>query len=93
MKCWQRSGTTLAQIWLLSDTLIGHFNTGGRGLVIFHLANDYWNGCGTSVPVPCVPPNLGPAVDNRPLIDAESTSCLWPRNTSVICGATAMQTA
>jgi hypothetical protein len=53
------------------DTLIGHFNTGGRGLVMFHLANDYWNGCGPGVPVPCVPPNVGPAVDNRSLIDKD----------------------
>jgi hypothetical protein len=53
------------------NALIGHFNTGGRGLVMFHLTNDYWNGCGPGAPVPCVPPNVGPAVDNRPLIDAE----------------------
>ena len=54
-----------------SGTLNSLYNQGGRGLVMFHLANDYWNGCGPGVPVPCVPPNVGPAVDNRPLIDAE----------------------
>lgn len=52
------------------NTLINHFNQGGRGLVLFHLASDYWNACGAST-APCVPPNVGPAVDNRPLIDAE----------------------
>ncbi|MDX6611148.1 MAG: fibronectin-binding autotransporter adhesin [Blastocatellia bacterium] len=56
------------------DTLIGHFNTGGRGLVMFHLANDYWNGCNRlpgSPPAPCVPVGYGDAVDNRAFIDAE----------------------
>jgi hypothetical protein len=41
------------------DPLIGHFITGGRGLVMFHLANDYWNGCGPGVPVPCGHLTLG----------------------------------
>ncbi|MEO8434725.1 MAG: CSLREA domain-containing protein [Pyrinomonadaceae bacterium] len=57
-----------------SATLISHFNTGGRGLVMFHLANDYWNGCdrlpGSPAP-PCVPAGFGAAVDNRPFIEAE----------------------
>ncbi|MDX6612018.1 MAG: hypothetical protein QOD75_1204, partial [Blastocatellia bacterium] len=38
--------------------LITHFNNGGRGLVMFHLANDYWNGCNRlpgSPAAPCVP--------------------------------------
>jgi hypothetical protein len=57
-----------------SATLIDHFNTGGRGLVMFHLANDYWNGCDRlpgSPAAPCVPAGFGAAVDNRPFIDAE----------------------
>jgi len=59
------------------DVLIGHFSTGGRGLVMFHLANDYWNNCHRlqgSPPAPCVPVNFGTAVDNRPFIDAEYNS-------------------
>jgi hypothetical protein len=54
--------------------LISHFNMGGRGRVMFHLANDYWNGCNRlpgSPAAPCVPAGSGPAVDNRPFIDAE----------------------
>ena len=57
-----------------SATLINHFNTGGRGRVMFHLANDYWNGCNRlpgSPAAPCVPSGFGAAVDNRPFIDAE----------------------
>ena len=54
-----------------SGTLNSLYNQGGRGLVMFHLANDYWNGCGPGLPAPCVPPNVGPAVDNRPFVDAE----------------------
>ncbi|MGI9168351.1 MAG: hypothetical protein ACR2G5_18545 [Pyrinomonadaceae bacterium] len=57
-----------------SATLINHFNTGGRGLVMFHLANDYWNGCNRlpgSPAAPCVPAGFGAAVDNRPFLDAE----------------------
>jgi len=46
------------------------YTQGGRGLVMFHLANDYWNGCGSN-PVPCMPPGVGSAIDNRPFIDAE----------------------
>jgi hypothetical protein len=53
------------------DTLIAHLNTGGRGLVLFHLANDYWNNTGCLGGPPCVPPGFGPAVDNRPFLDAE----------------------
>jgi hypothetical protein len=66
------------------DKLITHFNNGGRALVMFHVANDYWNGCklgDTVIPPPCVPPDLagvpglpasyGAAVDLRPFIDAE----------------------
>ncbi|HKZ77953.1 MAG TPA: CHRD domain-containing protein [Pyrinomonadaceae bacterium] len=52
------------------DTLIAHFNAGNRALVLFHLANDYWNSCG-QVTAPCVPSGYGPAVDNRPFLDAE----------------------
>jgi photosystem II stability/assembly factor-like uncharacterized protein len=54
--------------------LITHFNNGGRGLVMFHLANDYWNGCSRlpgSPTAPCVPAGMGAAVDNRVFIDAE----------------------
>ena len=54
--------------------LITHFNNGGRGLVMFHLANDYWNGCNRlpgSPAAPCVPAGYGAAVDNRAFIDAE----------------------
>ncbi|MEA2204292.1 MAG: hypothetical protein QOE77_1068 [Blastocatellia bacterium] len=54
--------------------LITHFNNGGRGLVMFHLANDYWNGCSRlpgSPSAPCVPAGMGAAVDNRVFIDAE----------------------
>ncbi|HKZ79804.1 MAG TPA: PA domain-containing protein [Pyrinomonadaceae bacterium] len=51
-------------------TLNTLYAQGGRGLVMFHLANDYWNGCGGN-PAPCVPSGVGPAVDNRPFIDAE----------------------
>jgi hypothetical protein len=57
-----------------SSTLVTHFNNGGRGLVMFHLANDYWNGCNRlpgSPSAPCVPTGFGAAVDNRPFIDAE----------------------
>jgi len=50
------------------DLLITHFNSGGRGLVLFHLANDYWNTCQSA---PCVPTGFGTAVDNRPFLDAE----------------------
>ena len=50
------------------DLLIAHFNNGGRGLVLFHLANDYWNTCHSA---PCVPSGFGSAVDNRPFLDAE----------------------
>ncbi|MEO8435610.1 MAG: Calx-beta domain-containing protein, partial [Pyrinomonadaceae bacterium] len=56
------------------SALITHFNNGGRGLVMFHLANDYWNGCSRlpgSPPAPCVPAGYGAAVDNRTFIDAE----------------------
>jgi hypothetical protein len=63
-----------AELITQRDTLIGHFNTGGRGLVMFHLANDYWNGCNRlpgSPPAPCVPVGYGDAVDNRAFIDAE----------------------
>jgi len=41
---------------------------------MFHLANDYWNGCDRlpgSPPAPCVPAGFGAAVDNRVFIDAE----------------------
>jgi beta-propeller repeat-containing protein len=65
---------TGADLFSQRDTLIANFNTGGRGRVMFHLANDYWNRCDRlpgSPPAPCVPPNFGPAVDNRPFIDAE----------------------
>jgi hypothetical protein len=54
--------------------LITHFNNGGRGLVMFHLANDYWNGCNRlpgNPAAPCVPAGFGAAVDNRAFIDAE----------------------
>ena len=54
--------------------LLTHFSSGGRSLVLFHLANDYWNRCDRlpgMPPAPCVPEGFGPAVDNRPLIDAE----------------------
>ena len=61
---------TTANLSSQRDTLIAHFNSGGRGLVMFHLANDYWNGCGQA-PAPCVPAGFGPAVDNRPFVDAE----------------------
>ncbi|MEO8436419.1 MAG: CHRD domain-containing protein [Pyrinomonadaceae bacterium] len=57
-----------------TNTLINHFNTGGRGRVMFHLANDYWNGCDRlpgSPAAPCAPAGFGAAVDNRPFIDAE----------------------
>ena len=57
-----------------SATLINHFNNGGRGMVMFHLANDYWNGCNRlpgSPAAPCVPAGSGAAVDNRVFIDAE----------------------
>ena len=58
---------------LSSETpiLINHFNTGGRGRVMFHLANDYWNGC-----------NRLPAVRRRPAcprlrcgVDIDSHDC------------------
>jgi hypothetical protein len=57
-----------------SGALNTHFNNGGRGLVMFHLANDYWNGCNRlpgSPAAPCVPSGFGGAVDNRAFIDAE----------------------
>jgi uncharacterized delta-60 repeat protein len=57
-----------------STTLNTHFTNGGRGLVLFHLANDYWNGCNRlpgSPAAPCVPAGFGAAVDNRAFIDAE----------------------
>ena len=57
------------------DTLIAHFNSGGRGLVLFHLANDYWNSCGQAS-APCVPSGFGAAVDNRPFLDAEYNRAL-----------------
>jgi len=53
-----------------SGPLNNLYTQGGRGLVMFHLANDYWNDCGAA-PAPCVPSGVGPAVDNRPFIDAE----------------------
>ena len=61
------------------DKLITHFNNGGRALALFHLANDYWNGCDSSAPcVPAAHPSgpppggtYGAAVDTRPFIDAE----------------------
>jgi photosystem II stability/assembly factor-like uncharacterized protein len=56
------------------NALITHFNNGGRGLVMFHLANDYWNGCNRlpgSPAAPCVPSGFGAPVDNRAFIDAE----------------------
>jgi hypothetical protein len=68
------------------DKLLTHFNNGGRALVMFHVANDYWNGCAVGdpavpVPPPCVPPgpttggppggSYGAAVDLRSFIDAE----------------------
>ncbi|MEO8434723.1 MAG: FG-GAP-like repeat-containing protein [Pyrinomonadaceae bacterium] len=59
-----------------TGTLVNHFNSGGRGLVMFHLANDYWNGCERlpgSPTAPCVPAGFGAPVDNRPFIDAEYT--------------------
>ncbi|MEO8434724.1 MAG: Calx-beta domain-containing protein [Pyrinomonadaceae bacterium] len=58
------------------NALIAHFTNGGRGLVMFHLANDYWNGCERlpgSPAAPCVPAGFGAAVDNRAFIDAEYT--------------------
>ncbi|HLA12067.1 MAG TPA: CHRD domain-containing protein [Pyrinomonadaceae bacterium] len=51
-------------------TLNTIYDQGGRGLVMFHLANDYWNGCPPGM-TPCVPQDVGPAVDNRQFIDAE----------------------
>jgi CHRD domain-containing protein/PA domain-containing protein/Calx-beta domain-containing protein len=51
-------------------TLNNLYAQGGRGLVMFHLASDYWNSCGIN-PAPCVPSGVGPAVDNRPFIDVE----------------------
>jgi hypothetical protein len=56
------------------DALVTHFDNGGRGLVMFHLANDYWNGCNRlpgSPSAPCTPAGFGSAVDNRAFIDAE----------------------
>ena len=41
---------------------------------MYHLANDYWNDCQRlpgSPPAPCLPGGFGPAVDNRPFVDAE----------------------
>ncbi|MEO8434722.1 MAG: Calx-beta domain-containing protein, partial [Pyrinomonadaceae bacterium] len=58
------------------NALITNFGNGGRGSVMFHLANDYWNGCDRlpgSPTAPCVPAGFGAAVDNRPFIDAEYT--------------------
>jgi hypothetical protein len=54
--------------------LVNHYNSGGRALVMFHLANDYWNGCERlpgSPAAPCVPAGFGAAVDNRAFVDAE----------------------
>jgi len=51
-------------------TLSTIYDQGQRGLVMFHLANDYWDGCPGNQ-APCVPQNVGPAVDNRAFIDAE----------------------
>jgi len=56
-------------------TLIDQYNNAGggnagRAMVMWHLANDYWNTCGSN-PAPCVPPGFGAAVDNRAFIDAE----------------------
>ncbi|HEY6072628.1 MAG TPA: hypothetical protein VIV15_04350, partial [Anaerolineales bacterium] len=65
------SGSNLSSQTTTLNTL---YNQGGRGLVLFHLANDYWHGCDrlSGAPLaPCVPPGVGPAVDNRPFIDAE----------------------
>lgn len=61
------------------DKLVTHFNNGGRALVLFHIANDYWNGCTAGTPcvppgavgVPGLPASYGAAVDMRPFIDAE----------------------
>ncbi|MEO8434758.1 MAG: Calx-beta domain-containing protein [Pyrinomonadaceae bacterium] len=66
------SGVTLASAD--RNALITHHTNGERGLVMFHLANDYWNGCHRLSPpltAPCVPAGFGTAVDNRPFIDAE----------------------
>ena len=42
--------------------------------MMWHLANDYWNGC-SDLPgqpaAPCLPAGYGAAVDNRGFIDAE----------------------
>ena len=57
-----------------SAALVTHFNSGGRGRVMFHLGNDYWNGCERlpgSPAAPCVPAGFGAGVDNRPFIDAD----------------------
>jgi len=51
------------------NNLITNYTSGGRALVMFHLANDYWNKCAGTAP--CLPAGFGTAVDNRPLIDAE----------------------
>ena len=65
------SGSDLtSQIGVLNDL----YTQGGRGLVMFHLANDYWNRCDRlpgQPPAPCLPSDVGPPVDNRPFIDAE----------------------
>jgi hypothetical protein len=56
------------------NTLVAHFNNGGRPLVMFHLANDYWNGCERlpgSPSAPCVPAGYGTPVGNQAFIDAE----------------------
>jgi len=65
------SGSDLtSQIGVLNNL----YTQGGRGLVMFHLANDYWNRCERlpgEPPAPCLPSDVGPPVDNRPFIDAE----------------------
>ena len=67
-------GTSGADLSSQAAVLVNHFNTGRRGLVMFHLANDYWIGCDRlpgSPAAPCVPAGFGAAVDNRPFIEAE----------------------
>lgn len=56
------------------NTLVAHFNNGGRAMVLFHLANDYFSGCDRlpgSPAAPCAPAGYGTPVDNRAFIDAE----------------------
>ena len=57
------------------QNLINNYNSAGggnagRALVLWHLANDYWNTCGSN-PAPCMPNGFGTAIDNRAFIDAE----------------------